>query len=110
MLLQAKVQGAQLQKQLEESDVLSSSETVQVLWCDCLFAISSEQPTSKNRKELPIIMEINGKDKRLNAVLRMADGRQTSVTTGSQLPGTSVTVKSISLSGVTLSDGTTLTF
>ncbi len=54
-------------------------------------------------------MEINGKDKRLNAVLRMADGRQTSVTTGSQL-GTIVTVKSISLSGVTLSDGTTLTF
>ncbi|KGI47760.1 IncI1 plasmid pilus assembly protein PilP [Escherichia coli] len=55
-------------------------------------------------------MEINGKNKRLHAVLRMADGRQTSVTTGSQLPGTSVTVKSISLSGVTLSDGTTLTF
>ncbi len=70
----------------------------------------SEQPTSKNRKELPVIMEINGKDKRLHAVLRMADGRQTSVTTGSQLPGTSVTVKAISLSGVTLSDGTTLTF
>ena len=96
ILLQAKVQGAQLQKQLEESDVNLPSV--------------SEQPTSKNRKELPVIMEINGKDKRLHAVLRMADGRQTSVTTGSQLPGTSVTVKSISLSGVTLSDGTTLTF
>ncbi len=54
--------------------------------------------------------ELVSKDKRLHAVLRMADGRQTSVTTGSQLPGTSVTVKSISLSGVTLSDGTTLTF
>lgn len=45
----------------------------------------SEQTAPKNRKELPIIMEINGKDKRLHAVLRMADGRQTSVTTGSQL-------------------------
>ncbi|WP_252715175.1 type IV pilus biogenesis protein PilP, partial [Shigella sonnei] len=76
----------------------------------CLEIQGASLPTSKNRKELPVIMEINGKDKRLNAVLRMADGRQTSVTTGSQLPGTSVTVKSISLSGVTLSDGTTLTF
>lgn len=110
ILLQAKVQGAQLQKQLEESDVTSSSETVSGFsGVTASLPSVSEQPTSKNRKELPIIMEINGKDKRLNAVLRMADGRQTSVTTGSQLPGTSVTVKSISLSGVTLSDGTTLT-
>ena len=106
ILLQAKVQGAQLQKQLEESDVNLSSET----GVTASLPSVSEQPTSKNRKELPVIMEINGKDKRLHAVLRMADGRQTSVTTGSQLPGTSVTVKSISLSGVTLSDGTTLTF
>ena len=111
ILLQAKVQGAQLQKQLEESDVTSSSETVSGFsGVTASLPSVSEQPTSKNRKELPVIMEINGKDKRLNAVLRMADGRQTSVTTGSQLPGTSVTVKSISLSGVTLSDGTTLTF
>ena len=100
-----------LQKQLEESDVTSSSETVSGFsGVTASLPSVSEQPTSKNRKELPVIMEINGKDKRLNAVLRMADGRQTSVTTGSQLPGTSVTVKSISLSGVTLSDGTTLTF
>ncbi|ELT9933914.1 type IV pilus biogenesis protein PilP [Escherichia coli] len=110
ILLQAKVQGAQLQKQLEESDVNLSSETVSGFSGVTASLPSSEQPTSKNRKELPVIMEINGKDKRLHAVLRMADGRQTSVTTGSQLPGTSVTVKSISLSGVTLSDGTTLTF
>ncbi len=109
-MVQAKVQGAQLQKQLEESDVTSSSETVSGFsGVTASLPSVSEQPTSKNRKELPVIMEINGKDKRLNAVLRMADGR-TSVTTGSQLPGTSVTVKSISLSGVTLSDGTTLTF
>ena len=107
ILLQAKVQGAQL----EESDVNLSSETVSGFsGVTASLPSVSEQPTSKNRKELPVIMEINGKDKRLHAVLRMADGRQTSVTTGSQLPGTSVTVKSISLSGVTLSDGTTLTF
>lgn len=110
ILLQAKVQGAQLQKQLEESDVNLSSETVSGCSETASLPSVSEQPAPKNRKELPIIMEINGKDKRLHAVLRMADGRQTSVTTGSQLPGTSVTVKSISLSGVTLSDGTTLTF
>ncbi|EAW8382030.1 type IV pilus biogenesis protein PilP [Salmonella enterica] len=110
ILLQAKVQGAQLQKQLEESDVNLSSETVSGFSGVTASLPSSEQPTSKNRKELPVIVEINGKDKRLHAVLRMADGRQTSVTTGSQLPGTSVTVKSISLSGVALSDGTTLTF
>ncbi len=85
--LQAKVQGAQLQKQLEESDVTSSSETVSGFsGVTASLPSVSEQPTSKNRKELPVIMEINGKDKRLNAVLRMADGRQTSVTTGSQLP------------------------
>ncbi|EAA9976543.1 type IV pilus biogenesis protein PilP [Salmonella enterica subsp. enterica serovar Kentucky] len=100
-----------LTKQLEESDVNLSSETVSGFsGMTASLPSVSEQPTSKNRKELPVIMEINGKDKRLHAVLRMADGRQTSVTTGSQLPGTSVTVKSISLSGVTLSDGTTLTF
>ncbi|HCQ2891611.1 TPA: type IV pilus biogenesis protein PilP, partial [Escherichia coli] len=83
ILLQAKVQGAQLQKQLEESDVTSSSETVSGFsGVTASLPSVSEQPTSKNRKELPVIMEINGKDKRLNAVLRMADGRQTSVTTG----------------------------
>ncbi|EAQ6188324.1 type IV pilus biogenesis protein PilP [Salmonella enterica] len=111
ILLQAKVQGAQLQKQLEESDVNQSSDIVSGLSnVTSLVPSVSEQPTPKNRKELPVIIEINGKDKRLHAVLRMADGRQTNVTTGSQLPGSSVTVKSISLSGVTLSDGTTLTF
>ncbi|KAB3088191.1 type IV pilus biogenesis protein PilP [Escherichia coli] len=111
ILLQAKVQEAQLQKQLEESDIHLSSDTVSVFSdVSPLLPSVSEQPTSKNRKELPIIMEINGKDKRLHAVLHMADGRETSVITGSQLPGSAVTVKSISLSGVTLSDGTNLTF
>lgn len=107
ILLQAKVQGAQLRKQLEESDSNLSSAAASVT--SPLLPVS-DLSTSQKRKALPVIMEINGRDKRLHAVLRMADGRQTRVTTGSQIPGTSVTVKSISLSGVTLSDGTTLTF
>ena len=109
ILLQARVHGAQLQKQLDETDINLSSGGVSHFTQD-LPASFSDQPISKPRKELPVIMEINGKDKQLYAVLRMADGRQTSVTTGSKLPGATVTVKSISLSGVTLSDGTTLTF
>ncbi|WP_134700855.1 type IV pilus biogenesis protein PilP, partial [Escherichia coli] len=73
ILLQAKVQGAQLQKQLEESDVTSSSETVSGFsGVTAPLPSVSEQTAPKNRKELPIIMEINGKDKRLHAVLRMA--------------------------------------
>ncbi|TRR04845.1 type IV pilus biogenesis protein PilP, partial [Salmonella enterica] len=104
ILLQAKVQGAQLQKQLEESDVTSSSETVSGFsGVTASLPSVSEQPTSKNRKELPIIMEINGKDKRLNAVLRMADVRQTSVTTGSPLHGTTAQAITISSQGATLS-------
>ncbi|KAA0643573.1 type IV pilus biogenesis protein PilP [Escherichia coli] len=83
-------------------------DSVHHIWCP-LFS-QEFQDLPDGAETTLTIMEINGKDKRLNAVLRMADGRQTSVTTGSQLPGTSVTVKSISLSGVTLSDGTTLTF
>ncbi|MCW7003558.1 type IV pilus biogenesis protein PilP [Escherichia coli] len=85
MLLQAKVQGAQLQKQLEESDVTSSFETVSG-FSGVTACHQFQSKRHRKQKELPIIMEINGKDKRLHAVLRMADGRQTSVTTGSQLP------------------------
>ena len=60
ILLQAKVQGAQLQKQLEESDVNLSSETVSGFsGMTASLPSVSEQPTSKNRKELPVIMEIN---------------------------------------------------
>ncbi|ECW0828674.1 type IV pilus biogenesis protein PilP [Salmonella enterica subsp. enterica] len=111
ILLQARVQGAQLQKQLDGSDVDSSMTAP-----PDAGQFTSPHPSvsgpvqGRAPTELPVILEINGKDKRLHAVLRLADGRQTRVTTGSQLPGTKVTVKSISLSDVTLSDGTTLTF
>lgn len=111
ILLQTKVQGAQLQKQLDESEIsLSLGGASSNSYASSSVPLNSEQKTSRNRKELPVIMEINGKDKRLRAVLRMADGHHTSVVTGSTLHGTSLTVKSISLSGVTLSDGTIITF
>ncbi|EAO5738922.1 type IV pilus biogenesis protein PilP [Salmonella enterica] len=111
ILLQAKVQGAQLQKQLDGSDV-DSSMTVPPDAGQLTSSLPSVSGPAQRRPptELPVILEINGKDKRLHAVLRLADGRQTRVTTGSSIPGIKVTVKSISLSGVTLSDGTTLTF
>ncbi|HFG4855898.1 TPA: type IV pilus biogenesis protein PilP [Salmonella enterica subsp. enterica] len=111
ILLQARVQGAQLQKQLDGSDV-DSSMTAPPDAGQFTSPHPSVSGPAQGRAptELPVILEINGKDKRLHVVLRLADGRQTRVTTGSQLPGTKVTVKSISLSGVTLSDGTTLTF
>ncbi|MBY6260026.1 type IV pilus biogenesis protein PilP [Phytobacter diazotrophicus] len=58
----------------------------------------------------PIVLEINGRDRQLKATLQLTSGQTLVVSPGSRLPGAEQTVKSISLTGVTLSDGTLLTF
>ncbi|HFN5388487.1 TPA: type IV pilus biogenesis protein PilP [Salmonella enterica subsp. enterica] len=53
---------------------------------------------------------MSGRGNALQATLSFPDGRQSLVQTGSVIPGTSLKVKAITLSSVTLSDGQQLTF
>ncbi|UQQ18261.1 type IV pilus biogenesis protein PilP [Salmonella sp. WGH-01] len=53
---------------------------------------------------------MSGRGNALQATLSFPDGRQSPVQTGSVIPGTSLKVKAITLSSVTLSDGQQLTF
>ncbi|EJG4857608.1 type IV pilus biogenesis protein PilP [Salmonella enterica] len=56
------------------------------------------------------VLEVSGRGNALQATLSFPDGRQSQVQTGSVVPGTSLKVKAITLSSVTLSDGQQLTF
>lgn len=96
IVLQAQVQGAQLQKQLEEAGTEPGTGV----------AGESRNPM----KARPTVVEITGAGKKLSAVVQLPDGQQTTLTTGNKLPGTGLTVKSITLAGVTLSDGSSLSF
>ena len=58
----------------------------------------------------PVVLEINGRDKNLRATLQLQSGQSLVVSPGSRIPGMDSTVKSITLAGVTLSDGTLLAF
>lgn len=107
ILLEARVRGAQLEKQLEEAGgglPAAVSPGAQA------GTVMTPQAAPRQPQGLPVVLEISGRDKKLQAVLRLADGRQTTVRTGSPLPGTALTVKSVTPGGVTLSNGTLLTF
>ncbi|MBA3154119.1 type IV pilus biogenesis protein PilP, partial [Salmonella enterica] len=60
----------------------------------------------------PQVLEISGKGSALRALLQMPDGSQPEVSAGSRvvIGKTTLTVSRISLSGVTLSDGSELLF
>ncbi|WP_096151743.1 type IV pilus biogenesis protein PilP [Enterobacter hormaechei] len=111
VILQAEVQGAQLQRQLEENQ--SSVGTPATALPGASFGDTSMpgQParpvTASNR---PVVLEINGRDKNLRATLQLQSGLSLVVSPGSRIPGMESTVKSITLAGVTLSDGTLLAF
>lgn len=109
ILLEARVRGAQLEKQLEEAADGGSLPAAAV---PGTLAGTSMTPQAVPRQPqgLPVVLEISGRDRKLQAILRLADGRQTTVRTGSPLPGTALTVKSVTPAGVTLSNGTRLTF
>ncbi|HGB0710900.1 TPA: type IV pilus biogenesis protein PilP [Salmonella enterica subsp. enterica serovar Typhimurium] len=109
ILLEARVRGAQLEKQLEEAAGGGSLPAAAVPGTPAGTSMTS-QAAPRQPQGLPVVLEISGRDRKLQAILRLADGRQTTVRTGSPLPGTALTVKSVTPAGVTLSNGTRLTF
>ncbi|STB73761.1 type IV pilus biogenesis protein PilP [Citrobacter koseri] len=110
ILLQAQVQGAQLERQLKENRDGTPSATAPGSPAWPQVPGDSVNPPSARTGGRTTVLEITGRDRALRATLMLANGQLTTVTTGSRLPGSPLTVKSISLAGVMLSDGTTLTF
>lgn len=111
VILQAEVQGAQLQRQLDENQSGTGSAVLPSVPGSTgltTLPVTSPRPSSGNGK--PVVLEINGRDKNLRATLQLSSGQTLVVSPGSRLPGTEQTVKTITLGGVTLSDGSLLTF
>lgn len=124
LLLAAKVQTAQLQRQLEEagSEGTTSTGTGTVIPPGGMPPSSSvpgvpgpQDGSASSRARAvprPQVLEISGKGSVLRALLQLPDGSQPEVTTGSRvvIGKATLTVSRISLSGITLSDGTELSF
>ena len=111
ILLQAKVQGAQLQRQLEENQSGSASASAPAPGTAIGYTSLPGEPTrliAGNTR--PVVLEISGRDKQLRATLALPSGQTLVVAPGNRIPGLEHTVKSISLGGVTLSDGSQLAF
>ncbi|AXD73884.1 type IV pilus biogenesis protein PilP [Salmonella enterica] len=118
LLLAAQVQTAQLKRQLEEagSDAPAVSSPVSqgepsspVMVQPGSVSPSRGQGTGAVR---PQVLEISGKGSALYAVLQMPDGSRPEVTAGSRVTigKATLTVSRVSLSGITLSDGSALPF
>ncbi len=121
LLLAAKVQTAQLQRQLEEAG--SDAQAV-VTTAPSAAGLASSAPGTGQPDNLvalrvkdagaarPQVLEISGKDNRLYALLQMPDGSRPEVTRGSRVTigKATLTVSRVSLNGITLSDGSELPF
>jgi len=111
LILQAKVQASQLQRQLDENQSGNTSPVVPApgpaVGFSSLPAAPAKLVSGSNR---PVVVEINGRDKNLHATLQLPSGQTLVVAPGNRIPGQEQTVKSITLAGVTLSDGTLLVF
>ncbi|ASG86814.1 type IV pilus biogenesis protein PilP [Salmonella enterica] len=114
LLLEAQVQAARLKKQLADADsqpVVDSVPAMNGLPAGMPMMADAVPATPVARKPGRIaVLEVSGRGKNLQATLSFPDGRRSVVQAGSALPGSTLTVKSISLSSVTLSDGQQLTF
>ncbi|HIB1704402.1 TPA: type IV pilus biogenesis protein PilP [Salmonella enterica subsp. enterica serovar Muenchen] len=121
LLLAAKVQTAQLQRQLEEAGSEASVSAGAI--AGTVTPSSSSVPGMPGQQDgrsvshsqavvRPQVLEISGKGSALRALLQLPDGSQPEVTTGSRvvIGKATLTVSRISLSGITLSDGTELSF
>ncbi|ECI0840969.1 type IV pilus biogenesis protein PilP [Salmonella enterica subsp. diarizonae] len=118
------MQTAQLQRQLEEagSESTTSAGTGTVTSPGGMSPSSSvpgvpglQDGNASSRARTiprPQVLEISGKGSALRALLQLPDGSQPEVVTGSRvvIGKTTLTVSRISLSGVTLSDGSELSF
>ncbi len=124
LLLAAKVQTAQLQRQLEEAGSEGTTSTgIGTVIPPGGMPPSSSVPGMPGQQDgrgvshsqavaRPQVLEISGKGSVLRALLQLPDGSQPEVTTGSRvvIGKATLTVSRISLSGITLSDGTELSF
>lgn len=117
LLLEAKVQAARLQKELtsaltpaEVGNVPETGPFVVGMPADMGATPVQAAPAATRVPGRITVLEVSGRGNALQATLSFPDGRQSQVQTGSVVPGTSLKVKAITLSSVTLSDGQQLTF
>ncbi|EAW0946158.1 type IV pilus biogenesis protein PilP [Salmonella enterica] len=117
LLLEAQVQAARLQKELKTAETTVSADStssvgVPMMGLPTEMNITSVQaaPAVTRAPGRIAVLEVSGRGKNLQATLVFPDGRRSVVQAGSALPGSTLKVKSISLSAVTLSDGQQLTF
>ncbi|EIT6901393.1 type IV pilus biogenesis protein PilP [Salmonella enterica] len=117
LLLAAQVQTAQLKRQLEEagSDTPAAATiapSAPGLTVPSQGAGLPDSTATSRGPGRPQVLEISGKGSALYAVLQMPDGSRPEVTAGSRVTigKATLTVSRVSLSGVTLSDGSELSF
>lgn len=111
LILQAKVQGAQLERQLEENTSGSSTASAPVPAAPVGFTSLPATPARPAPgSSRPVVLEINGRDNHLRATLQLPSGQTLIVSPGNRIPGMEPTVRRIQLAGVTLSDGSLLAF
>lgn len=116
-LLEARVQAARLQKELTSAlapadvgNVPATGPFAMGMPVDMGAAPVPTAPAATRASGRITILEVSGRGNALQATLSFPDGRQSLVQTGSLVAGTSLKVKAITLSSVTLSDGQQLTF
>lgn len=114
LLLEAQVQAARLQKELTTTETAGAGENG-----PAAGPFAMNMPADVGATPVPAatrvpgritVLEVSGRGNALQATLSFPDGRRSVVKAGNALPGSTLTVKAISLSGVTLSDGQQLTF
>ncbi|PVL67981.1 type IV pilus biogenesis protein PilP [Salmonella enterica] len=117
LLLEAQVQAARLQKELTTTETAgdggngpAAGPFAMNMPADVGATPVQAAPAATRAPGRITVLEVSGRGNALQATLSFPDGRQSQVQTGSVVPGTSLKVKAITLSSVTLSDGQQLTF
>ncbi|EEC1168209.1 type IV pilus biogenesis protein PilP [Salmonella enterica] len=119
LLLEAQVQAARLQKELTTTETAgdggngpaaAAGPFAMNMPADVGATPVQAAPAATRAPGRIAVLEVSGRGNALQATLSFPDGRRSVVKAGNTLPGSTLTVKAISLSGVTLSDGQQLTF
>ncbi|EDT4999562.1 type IV pilus biogenesis protein PilP [Salmonella enterica subsp. enterica serovar Manhattan] len=117
LLLEAQVQAARLQKELTTAETAGDGGNGPAagpfavgMPADVGATPVQAAPAATRAPGRITVLEVSGRGNALQATLSFPDGRRSVVRAGNTLPGSTLTVKAISLSGVTLSDGQQLTF
>lgn len=114
-LLEQQVQTARLTRQLRESQTENPVSPTVNPPVVMPFIPGAEQqaagvPVSRNVTGTVRLQEIYGRGSQLRARIVLSQGGVTEVSAGDPLPGSKLTVKSITLNAVKLSDGAELSF